>query len=46
MRLVSPGQLASNEITLLGVILRKRRALMVLGREDKFMKIEIEYCGQ
>ena len=34
------------KIALSGVILQKRRALMAFGREDKIMKIEIEYCGQ
>jgi hypothetical protein len=34
------------KIALSGVILQKRRALMASGREDKIMKIEIEYCGQ
>jgi hypothetical protein len=25
---------------------RKRGVSPVLGREDEFMKVEIEYCGQ
>ena len=45
LRLVSPGSLVSNKAEPLGVSCGHGTEI-AFSREDWFMKIEIEYCGQ